>query len=513
METTIKFLGGTAGKLTGSCYLLTTCINKKITKIVIDVGLIQGDFKKTLEQNKEIINHINPADIDFICLTHGHIDHVGRLPFFIKNGFKGKIVCTNSTLDLLGVMLEDSAKIQKNEIDYLNKMELKLLKKDFPKKDNPNGRSTKGNRGSKDRFQKETHEKPKLSSALYDINDVQSTMNLIEEGFDYNKWVKLTDNIKLKFYPSGHVIGGAIVVIKVSEKKTNKFLCFTGDLGRKDGIILPPPEIVKEPIDYLVVESTYGGKIHPERDSEIKKLLSLITESVKKHKKIIIPSFALERSQEIIYLLSYYMQQGDIPKIPIYLDSPLALKITEVFARGWEKGMFSDQEKLEFNPFYPQENEFFKLILEKKDSDDLMTWPGNYIAIAGSGMCDAGRVRGYLRNNLSKANTNVFLVGYMSEKTLGGRLKRGDKVVKMNKEEIEVKAKIISFNSFSAHADGAFILEYVDEVLKKNYHHKIKKVFIVHGEEYSAAALKIDFERIIPKKKIKIPGINEEYSI
>lgn len=513
METTIKFLGGTAGKLTGSCYLLTININGKNIKIVIDVGLIQGDFKKTLEQNKEILNHVNPAEVDFICLTHGHIDHTGRVPFFVKNGFRGKVVCTHSTLDLLGPMLEDSAKIQKNEIDYLNKMETKLSKDSVFKKDNPYCRSTKGNRGSKDRHQKETQEKPKLSSALYDINDVKSTMELIKESFDYNKWIKLTNNIKLKFYPSGHVVGGAIIVIKISDEKETKCLCFTGDLGRKDGIILPPPEIVKEPIDYLITESTYGGKVHPEREKEIKKLLELILESTKKHRKIIIPSFALERSQEIIYLLSYYMKQGVIPKVQIYLDSPLALKITEVFAKGWAKGMFSDQDKLGFNPFCPQENEFFRLISERKESDELMVWPGNYIVIAGSGMCDAGRIRGYLRNNLSKTNTDVFLVGYMAEKSLGGRIKRGDKVVKMNKEEIEVKAKIISFNSFSAHADGAFIVEYIQKVLQKNPHHKIKKIFIVHGEEKSAGDLKIDLEKIIPRRKTIIPGINDEFTL
>lgn len=516
IEINIEFLGGVAGKLTGSCYSLAIKINNKITKGVIDVGLIQGDFKKTLEQNKEILNHINPKELDFICLTHSHIDHVGRVPLFVKNGFTGEIYCTNSAYNLLGVMLEDSAKIQKNETDYLNKIEFKMQKNSLSlsKKENSNSRSTKGSRGSKDRFQnKEVPEKIKLSTPLYDLDDVKNTMRLIKEIPNYNKWIKITNNIKFKLYPSGHVVGGVIFVFKITNGKKSKTICFTGDLGREDGVILPPPEIVKEPIDYLVTESTYGGKVHPQRDDEIKELLSLITKSVKKHRKIIIPSFALERSQEIIYLLSYFMSKGEIPKIPIYLDSPLALKITEVFAECWKKGMFSDQEKLGFNPFSPQENELFKLITDKEESDKLIAHPANYIVIAGSGMCDAGRVRAYLRANLSRANTDVFLVGYMSEKSLGGKLKRGDRVVKMNKEEIEVKAKIYSFNSFSAHADGKFIVEYIESVLNKNPHHKIKKVFIVHGEEFGAAALKIDLEKIIPKKRILIPGINEKFCL
>lgn len=515
MEITLKFLGGVAGKLTGSCYLLTITIGKKIIRIIIDAGLIQGDFKKTLEQNKEILKYVNPASVDFICLTHSHIDHIGRLPFFVKNGFKGKIIYTGDTLNLLEVMLKDSAKIQKNETDYLKKKELKNEENSNLKKDNPHCRSTKGSRGSKDRFKKAPEEKkPQNFDPLYTIDDVEDTMRLVSKnGFDYDEWIKLTDHIKLKLYPSGHVVGGAIIVLKATDKTETKTFCFTGDLGRKDGIILPPPKIVKEPIDYLVTESTYGGKIHPERDQETKKLLELIKKSTRKHNKVIIPSFALERSQEIIYLLSYHMKQKDIPKIQIYLDSPLALKITEVFAKGWRAGMFSDQGKLGFNPFDPNENENFKLISERKESDDLVSCPMNYIVIAGSGMCDAGRVRAYLRNNLSKTNTTVFLVGYMSEKSLGGRLKRGDKIIKMNGEEIEVKAKIVSFNSFSAHADGAFIVEYIQEVLQKNPHHKIKKIFIVHGEEKSAGDLKIDLEKIIPRRKIVIPGINDEFTL
>ncbi len=508
MKTKIQFFGGVAGDLTGSCYLLTVNKEKKNYKILFDAGLIQCYFKDSLERNQEILKYLKPSEIDYIVLTHSHIDHIGRLPFFVKEGFNGRVICTEGTKNLLGVMLEDSAKIQIAEAIYLNAKKAKE-KKDS---DNHHGRErfTKGNYDrEKQRYIEDKHQKClPLYQPLYTTLDVERAQQLVKNGgYDYHQSIRLEHNIHIKFYPSGHVMGGALVVVKIDNEPKDTYLCFTGDLGRRDGIILPPPEVVKEPIDYLILESTYGGRVHPERDEEIKKLLNLVRISSEKNKRIIIPSFALERSQEIIYLLSHYMEEGVIPTIPIYLDSPLGSRITEIFSAGWSDGMFADQASMKINPFNPKENPNFHLITEQEESDALIAKTGNYIVIAGSGMCDAGRVRGHLRANLEKPDTMVFLVGYMAEGSLGRKLKDKEKIIRMNKKEINVRADIVSFDSFSAHADGTFLVDYTKEVSQNQLYNKI---FIVHGEEKTANDLKEDLEKVFPKVKIKIPKINEE---
>ena len=420
MEKKLSFLGGIASEITGSCYHLTLTEGEESTQILFDIGLIQGSFKESLEVNRAILEQIDPKKIDFIILTHSHMDHVGRLPLLIKHGFRGKIFCTASTSKLLKPMLEDSAKIQAAEVAYLMKTTRKKVE------------------------------------PLYSDAEVIKAQSLIRVSCRYHQWLRLTKNIHVKLYASGHVIGGAIIVLRIKDEEKNSYFCFTGDLGRRDGIILPAPEMVKEEIDYLVIESTYGGKVHPTRDEEIQKLLELIQISAKKNKRVIIPSFALERTQEIIYLLSYHMKQGNIPKVPIYLDAPLGGKITKIFAEVWERAMFLDQAMLDFNPFDEEQNPFLNIINEKSESDELIEKEGNYIVIAGSGMCDAGRVRGHLRAHLGEDNTIVFLVGYMAKNSLG-RLLKESRVVRMNKEEITVRAEIVAFDSFSAHADGPFL--------------------------------------------------------
>jgi len=512
MKAKIKFLGGVADSLTGSCTLLTVSEGKKISRILIDCGLIQGSFKDSVLNNKEILKQVKPSEIDFIVLTHSHIDHIGRLPLFTKNGFKGRIICTDCTNDLLLPMLDDSVKIQLVEAAYLNKKLLKAEKNEEPKK----GKNRDTALGKYDKVKKKEGEnKNKIChEPLYNAADANLVYELIKNGgYDYHKWIRLSHIVSVKFYPSGHVMGGAIVVLRINSKPKDLYFCFTGDLGRKDGIILPPPEVVQEPIDYLLLESTYGGRIHPNRDQEIEKILDLIRTSDEKNRRIIIPSFALERSQEIIYLLSYSMDQGLIPKVPIFLDSPLGRIITATFAEAWSKGMFSDQDRLKFNPFDPASNKFFQIVSEQKMSDSLIASKKSYIVVAGAGMCDAGRVRGHLRANLGKTDTTVCLVGYMAENSLGRKLKDGLPMVKMNGEEIDVKAKIVSFDSFSAHADGPFLVEYAKLVLTSNQNLP-QTIFLNHGEGKSAHDLQKDLQlNLSSSVEIKIPELNEEIII
>jgi metallo-beta-lactamase family protein len=499
MKLSVKFLGGTAdnGNLTGSCTLLKIKQKKTETNILVDTGLWQGKQEQSLERNKNILKNVDPRSITAVVLTHSHIDHIGRLPFLAKNGFQGRVYCTKPTADILGIMLEDSAKIMESEAKYLRRK----LKETGAVRPKQNQKKSPGH-------------KPKGPKALFTCDDVTETLQQIKNnGYDYRQWIRLDHNVYLQFYPSGHVLGGAICVIRVDRKKKKQtFLGFSGDLGRKDGIILPPPAEIKIPIHYWFTESTYGGITHPPRDEEINTMLDLIRQAARTNGKILIPSFALERTQEILYLLSYYMSIGIIPEIPIYLDSPLATKITHIFSRYWDTKMFKGQEILDFNPFNRQ-NIFLKAIVDDFKSVEISKSPGPYLLIAGSGMCDAGRIRNHLRENLGNKNTTVCLVGYMTEGSLGSKLKEGMAFVKMNGQEIEVKANVVSFNSLSAHADGPFLVEFTSSLInsKKND----SSIFILHGDEKSGLSLKRDLLNNFTenngewKKNIILPNLNE----
>jgi len=503
MKISVKFLGGTAdnGNLTGSCTLLNIKQGKLTTNILVDTGLWQGRQEQSAEKNMNILKNVDPRIITAVVLTHSHIDHIGRLPILAKHGFRGRVFCTKPTADILGSMLEDSAKIMESEARYLRK---KII--------NANGLQPKQNQ------KRRAGHKPKRPEPLYTCDDVTNTLELIKNnGFDYRKWIKLDHNIYLQFYPSGHVLGGAICVIRIDQKKKKQiFLGFSGDLGRKDGIILPPPAEIKIPIHYWFTESTYGGIKHPPRDEEIIMMLELVKQAIKTNGKILIPSFALERTQEILYLLSYFMSVGKIPIIPMYLDSPLATKITRIFSKYWDTRMFKGQEILKFNPFN-DENFFLKTVDDDYQSVEISKRPGPYLLIAGSGMCDAGRIRNHLRENLANSNTTVCLVGYMTEGSLGSKLKEGMPIVKMNGQEICVKAKIVPFNSFSAHADGPFLVEFISRLInsKKNN----SPIFILHGNEKSGLSLKRDLLNNFNenkgewKKNIILPNLNQSIDL
>lgn len=502
MKAKIKFLGGSVGKITGSCYLIEVeaTSNSKAINILVDIGLIQGNFIESLNKNREILDFINPSDINFVLLTHAHVDHIGRLPLLYVHGFRGSVICTDSTARLLTPMLEDSAKIQIHEAASINNR-LKKSKNEHEKLD-----SSLLAGGAYDKRKQKKRDKnngsQEICKPLYETSDVIKVCKLVRIN-KYHQDIELAPKIIAKMYQSGHVIGGSIITLKIGAK----MICFTGDLGRKDGIILPPPEIVKEKINYLVIESTYGDRIHPPRDKEAKLLIELVKDGFDYKKKIIIPSFALERTQEIIYILSNYMHSNIIDSMMIYLDSPLAQKITKAFSRSWDLGMFEDQSIIPFNPFNPDTNPYLEIVDKKTMSDDLVNKSGPYIVIAGSGMCDSGRVREHLRANLSKDNVVVMLVGYQAKESLGARLKNG-LPIRMNDEAITVKALIQSFESFSAHADGLFLLEYAKSVLARN-----SKVFLVHGEQDSAQQLKINMNEYISKTEVFIPKINTEFTL
>lgn len=513
-QITARVLGGGArgDNLTGSCILLIIKKSRETIRLLIDIGLIQCDFKEFFEKNRAIIQdfkalNLNCHNINHVIITHSHNDHVGRLPLLIKNGFgennKSRIFCTEASAKLIPIMTEDSAKIQAIESKHWQK-------KHTPVNGKTTDRLTYGNYDRQKNKNKKTREFL-ANEPLYDMDDVERTNELIKNsGYPYKTWIKLEKGVDLKFYPSGHVLGGAICVLRIQDKDQNIYLGFSGDLGRADGMILPPPEIVEEALDYWFSESTYGGKIHPARDQEISQILSIVKEAVEKKQKIIIPSFTLERAQEIIFLLSHYASSMKrIYGLPFYLDSPMAIKITNIFKENWNSPMFCGQDVLNFNPFDVAENPFLKIIPDKESARALTHDKSAHLIIAGSGMCDHGPVRRHLIHGLSEESTVVCLIGYMAKNSLGYKLQTLP-IVKMNGQEIIIKAKIHSFNSFSAHADGTFLREYAETIAARGH---LKKIFLVHGEESGSSALKMDLIKSLGVdwlERVAIPKIGQE---
>ena len=504
----VKFCGGVANgiNLTGSCTLITIRRGKREIRILVDIGFIHANVAQSFQVNSVIAEEIDFSKIDFIILTHSHIDHTGRLPYGCIKGFHGRVLCTEPTAEITRIMLLDTASILEQEARYLARRERKESEKN----------AHSGNHGSKNRGRNEFGGKNSKKEVLYTKEDAERSLEFIKNGgLDYDRWHKIWNEIAVKFYPSGHVLGGAICVLKIPMNCRGKkyiYLGFSGDLGRRDGIILPPPVVPKEKMDFWFTESTYGGISHPDRQIEINRIFEIIREAVKEKKKIIIPSFALERTQELIYLLSGAIAKGQIPKIDIYLDSPMAKKITEVFKGYWNTPMFSDQEELSrFNPFDLKKNPHFQVMESNVGSARLSKSSGPYIVIAANGMCTAGRVRNYLRENLPDPNTIVCLVGYMTQGSLGKQLQEGFPIVSMNKEDIPVNARIEVFNSFSGHADGPYLCDFATSVISQKENSE-RTIFLIHGEALNAAFLKSNLMKAFGETRegeIIIPELNE----
>lgn len=521
VDVAVKFLGGLASgdNLTGSCSLVTIRRGKNTVRFLIDAGMVQGKFRDNLKDNLDVLQKVDLSKVDHIILTHAHVDHVGRLPLFFKKGFRGSVICTEATGDLLPIMLLDTAKIQQSEIRYRERQYRRAGLQEKNRGGTKNGRK-RGNRNGRGGSAGDRGEKKKIRriveklEPLYTIDDAECSLSLVKNGgFGYHRWIKLDKGIHLKFYPSGHILGGAVCVIRITLPKLPDYcLGFSGDIGREDGVILPPPELPKEDIDCWTVESTYGDRNHPSRDEEKDKLFKIVLEAVKNGLRIIIPSFALERTQEIVYLLSRAMHEKVVPRIPIYLDSPMAIRITDVYARHWNSPMFVGQETLPFNPFSVEENSFLKPVTDDSDSVVLSKSGEPAVVIAGAGMCDAGRVRNHLRAGLSHDKTVVCLVGYMARDSLGRKLSDGWPIVSMNGQEIIVKAKIVSFQSLSAHADSNFLVNYTRSFVGNNN----SWIFIVHGEKQSGLHLGYNLLRSFDQSyegDIIVPGMNEEYKV
>jgi len=444
---------GAAKEVTGSKHVLE--VNR--SKYLLDCGMFQGGSREMVnKKNKELI--FDPKDFEAILISHAHIDHTGLLPYFVKNGFSNKIFATEATYDLCSHMLLDSAHISELE----------------------NGAN------------------------LYSQSDIPTVLDLFQT-VEYEKKIKIDNNISVIYHDAGHVLGSAILEIFITENNEEKILIFTGDLGRKDLPILRDPTYLKK-ADFVITESTYGDRDHDSVDNMSKSLEDVINRVYERNGKIIIPSFSLERTQEIIYLLHLLTDENKIPDIPIFVDSPLTFNLTRVFQKHpecFDQETFDTFLQHKLNPFGFGKLRFVQSVGESKSLNNIKN---TCIIISASGMCEGGRIMHHLYNNVEKKENMILFVGFQAQGTLGRKLLERHKSIKLLRAELKVNAEIKILNSFSAHADKEEIINWLSKI------EKIEKLFLVHGEEKQLAALKNHIrEKDLNVKEIFIPEKGEEY--
>lgn len=465
----VEFLGA-AKVVTGSNILITT----DKYKILLDCGMFQGS------ENLEKLNYkefdYNPGDIDFLILSHAHIDHSGRIPKLVKEGFKGRIITTKATYDLCKIMLIDSANIQKSDVEWENR---------------------KRRRAGKP-----------LISPLYSIEDAELSLKYFET-YLYDQIIRINEDLIVRFKDAGHILGSSIIELWIKEKKEFIKLVFSGDLGMPGRPIINDPEFI-DSADYLIIESTYGNQVHKGIKESTKNLVNIINETVLRGGTVIIPSFAVGRTQELIYELNkYYEYEKSIEefmKIPIYVDSPMAVMATEAFKSN--SNCFDEETKqLILNGDNPFQFKNLFYVKSQEESIRLNHYTFPKVIISSSGMCTGGRIRHHLKHNLWQGKNSVVFVGYQAEGTLGRKILDGMKKVKILGEDIVIEAEIHDLEGFSGHADQKVLLNWLNRFKKKP-----KKVFVVHGEEESSK----EFANLIKKEfniEVITPNIGDGFQI
>ena len=446
----LKFFGGSK-MVTGSNHIIEA--NGKT--LMLDCGLIQGGREEDLMNFKDF--PYNPADVDYLVLSHAHIDHSGRIPKLVKDGFKGRIISTKATFELSKIMLQDSAHIQESEAEWENKK-----------------RQRKGQ---------------DLVQPLYTVDDALRTFGYFEEYY-YDQYITIDETFTIRFKDAGHIIGSSIVEIWIKENEETTKIVFSGDLGVDEKAIINPPEFI-ESADYLILESTYGNRVHEPYTQAENELIDIIEKTASRGGSVIIPAFAVGRTQELIYQLNKYYDRDDFEeykRIPIYIDSPMALRATEMYEKNSE--LFNEETKERIisgdNPFrFP--NIRYVQTAEESKSLNKSNYPK--VIISASGMADAGRIRHHLKHNLWDNRNTVLFVGYQANGSTGRKLLDGEKEINILGEQINVKAQIKEIQGLSAHADKNMLLKWVENI--KN---KPKKVFLVHGEIDALEELKSEIE-------------------
>lgn len=453
--------------VTGSCHLVE-CNGKRI---LIDCGLYQGG--REIDEDNSGPFGFEPDDIDFLLLTHAHLDHCGRIPLLARRGFRGEIITTAASRELAGLVMLDAAHLQEEEARYRQRKA-----------------SRHGNHGARD------------ISPLYSTLDALNALDFFGRKAVYNKTLELAPGIRATFLDAGHILGSASVFLQLDEDGRTRSVLFSGDLGNSGRVILRDP--VKPPhADVVVMETTYGDRLHKQAGPSVQELYQAINDTFGRGGNVVIPTFALERSQEILYYLREGMEAGDIPHTTqVFLDSPMAISATEIFKRHTDcydkeaSGLFRQGR----DPFMFRGLSFSR---EASDSMAINRIQGGAVVMAGSGMCTGGRVRHHLKHNLWRHDCSVVFVGFAAQNTLGRRIIDGAKKVHIFGEEIPVRAHIYTIGGFSAHADQAELLGWYRQTGSP------QTTFLVHGEEQSMQS----FAKQLGNAHVEMPETGQEYPL
>ena len=438
----LTFLGA-SGEVTGSCYLLRT----DRARVLIDCGMFQGSATADLKNRRPL--GVDPASLDAVVLSHAHIDHSGRLPLLTKSGFRVKIFCTPPTIALTELLLKDAAHLQSEEADRMNRR-----------------RQRRGG---------------PTATPLFDEQDVPPLIKRLT-GVPYAKDVEIAPGVRLTFHDAGHILGSASLTLTVSERGRTQTVVFSGDLGERNTVLLNDPEKLPR-ADVVVLESTYGDRDHRDLNETVAQFKQIIVNSAHSRGKVLVPAFALGRTQTLIYYLAQMHREGSLGNAPVYIDSPMAIAATRLYHS--HSNLFDDaaRELLRTgnNPLtLPQ----LRLSTSAEESRAINALSGNAIIIAGSGMCTGGRILHHLRHNLWKPETTVIIAGFQAEGSLGRRLVNREKVVKIYGEPILVRAKIETLGGFSAHAGQTTLVDWFASLAASK-----PRVFLTHGEQAPRQAL------------------------
>ncbi len=465
----ILSIKGAAKNVTGSKHLITT---NKGKKILLDCGLYQNSAKDNEELNRHF--GFNPADIDAVILSHAHIDHSGNLPLLVKQGFTGKIYATPATRDLCEIMLLDSAHIHESDIVFINKRRLKAGKSPL---------------------------KP-----LYTVKDAVKCMKHFYP-IPYNNEFIINEEVSFSFTDAGHILGSAVINLSLQEENKTIKLCYTGDIGRPNDLIIKAPEHFPQ-ADYIICESTYGNRLHDDAALAGEKLLQIVRDTcITRKGKLLIPAFSLGRTQEIVYTLDCLKTQGLLPPVKVFVDSPLSMNATEIMRK------YSDSFNDTIKHYMEKDDDPFGFnnlvyVQDAEESKALNDYKEPCIIISASGMMEAGRIKHHLHNNIGKENCTLLIVGFVPPNSLGHRLLRGDKQVKIFGEVHDVKINIAAINSYSAHADYNEMIQFLSCQQKQ----KIKKIFLVHGNEDVMYDFKIKLMEA-GFNNIEIPDLDSFYEL
>ena len=443
----IDFVGA-AQTVTGSKHVIRT----KHASVLLDCGLFQGRRREANEHNQNL--GVDPGAIDAVVLSHAHIDHSGALPLLVKQGYEGPIYTTPATRDLCAVMLEDAAMIQAADARYINKS----IARDHADMD--------------------------PVEALYSVEDV---VRLLEQmiAVPYHRSINIAPGIHISFHDAGHVLGSAVTAIDVDDEGKRKRIVFTGDLGRKRMPILRDPEVIDD-AHVLVTESTYGDRLHKPIGAMEDDLAAVLARTYKRGGKLIIPSFALERAQEVLYAIRGLKKQGRMPKMPVYVDSPLTVKITDIFKLHPEC-YDAETRALIQSKDSPFEFEDLVYVGDKEESKALDASNEPSVIISASGMCEAGRIVHHLKATIEDEKNTVCIVGYQAQHTLGRRIVERRQRVKIFGVERDLRAEVVVLNGFSAHADQKDLVEYATELKARG---PLQHIAMVHGEPKAQEVLR-----------------------